>query len=348
MGERAFKANGLDNENDFPDDNHHGKAKGELPIETGPSEPTRADLVEKMRKWFGSKPLDSEEHMDTTNYFGADGPNHDTCKSTRCTPTEKKLKTNHLDESIKSAKTDGTGKWFGENRSRNDQDGNFTSRQPPNRQIKKSSKERESMRAPEMISINDNQQEKIRTVSWDEDDEPLVPPTEEGTHTPIRNIRLALDPSTHDEEVEGWDLPTRIPHSIEQCAYPESKYNTNETNKNKMNTNEMKTIEMNTYEMNRKANEMPEIETPPRLGDNQRIMREISKKLNLLRRIGKALGAITLLRRCLFPKRDVIRWASGRTQKIVLEDVLCSEEIDIVQEPLKAFVFQVHGPTKQT
>ena len=78
-----------------------------------------------------------------------------------------------------------------------------------------------------------------------------MPPTEEGTHTPIRNIRLALDPSTHDEEVEGWDLPTRIPHSIEQCAYPESKYNTNGTNKNKMNTNEMKTIEMNTYEMNR-------------------------------------------------------------------------------------------------
>ena len=77
-------------------------------------------------------------------------------------------------------------------------------------------------------------------------------------------------------------------------------------------------------------------------------MREISKKLNLLRRIGKALGAITLLRRCLFPKRDVIRWASGRTQKIVLEDVLCSDEIDFVHEPLKAFVFQVHGPTKQT
>ena len=113
-----------------------------------------------------------------------------------------------------------------------------------------------------------------------------------------------------------WDLPTRIPHSIEQCAYPESKYNTNEMNTNKTNMNEMKTMKVNTYEMNRKANEMQGIifnitETPSRLWDNQRIMREISKKLKLLRKIGKALGAITLLWCCLVPKRDAIRWASG-------------------------------------
>ena len=67
MGERAFEANGLDNDDAFPDDNHHGESKEEPPIEIRPLESTRADLVEKMCKWFGSKPLDGEKYTDTTN-----------------------------------------------------------------------------------------------------------------------------------------------------------------------------------------------------------------------------------------------------------------------------------------
>ena len=67
MGERAFEANGLDNDDAFRDYNHHGESKEEPPIEIGPSESTRADLVENMCKWFGSKPLNSEKDTDTTN-----------------------------------------------------------------------------------------------------------------------------------------------------------------------------------------------------------------------------------------------------------------------------------------
>ena len=87
----------------------------------------------------------------------------------------------------------------------------------------------------------------------------------------MKNIQISLDPPAHEEEHEGWDLPTRIPHSMEQCEYSESKYNTREMQTNKTNTNEMN------------ANEKKEIifdttETLSRLGDKQRIMREIRKQ----------------------------------------------------------------------
>eukprot|EP00956_Cyclotella_meneghiniana_P036567 scaffold127558_cov23-Cyclotella_meneghiniana.AAC.1 len=44
------------------------------------------------------------------------------------------------------------------------------------------------------------------------------------------------------------------------------------------------------------------------LGYKQHIRRLISNHFRLVQTIGKALGTVILLRRCLYPKRDVIRW----------------------------------------
>lgn len=60
-----------------------------------------------------------------------------------------------------------------------------------------------------------------------------------------------------------------------------------------------------------------------RLGYKQHILRLISNRFRLVWKAGKAIESIVLLRRCLYPKRDVIRWASQQDmQNIVREGAL--------------------------
>ena len=59
------------------------------------------------------------------------------------------------------------------------------------------------------------------------------------------------------------------------------------------------------------------------LGYKQHILRLINNRFRLVRKAGKAIESIVLLRRCLYPKRDVIRWASQQDmQNIVREGAL--------------------------
>ena len=69
MGECLLGANGLDNDNDFPYENHHGRSVVESPDEIPPPKSIRADAVEKMCKWFGPIPSDNDKDINTTSHF---------------------------------------------------------------------------------------------------------------------------------------------------------------------------------------------------------------------------------------------------------------------------------------
>ena len=69
MGE-CLEANGLDNDNDFPCDNHHDRSKGKTTDKIQPPKSTLASMVEKMCKWFGfgANPMDNDTDIDTTSH----------------------------------------------------------------------------------------------------------------------------------------------------------------------------------------------------------------------------------------------------------------------------------------
>ena len=68
MGERLLEANGLYNDNDLPDEYHHGRSEAELQDGIEPLKSTRADTVEKICKWFGLIPSDNNKDIVTTNH----------------------------------------------------------------------------------------------------------------------------------------------------------------------------------------------------------------------------------------------------------------------------------------
>ena len=81
------------------------------------------------------------------------------------------------------------------------------------------------------------------------------------------------------------------------------------------------------------------------LGYKQHIRRLISNHFRLVQTIGKALGTVILLRRCLYPKRDVIRWMlMRRIHNTVREGALYLWNLYDISEILKDFVFRFVGP----
>eukprot|EP00956_Cyclotella_meneghiniana_P002415 scaffold2726_cov57-Cyclotella_meneghiniana.AAC.1 len=66
MVECLFEANGLNNDNDPPYNNYHGRPKGKSTDEIRPPKSTLAGLVERLCKWFGANPLDKRKDIDTT------------------------------------------------------------------------------------------------------------------------------------------------------------------------------------------------------------------------------------------------------------------------------------------
>eukprot|EP00956_Cyclotella_meneghiniana_P004608 scaffold5671_cov36-Cyclotella_meneghiniana.AAC.9 len=68
MGERLLEANGLYNDNDLPDEYHRGRSEAESQDGIEPLKSTRADMVEKICKWFGLIPSDNNKDIVTTNH----------------------------------------------------------------------------------------------------------------------------------------------------------------------------------------------------------------------------------------------------------------------------------------
>jgi hypothetical protein len=68
------------------------------------------------------------------------------------------------------------------------------------------------------------------------------------------------------------------------------------------------TIE-NEIKMIDNKNKIEEMIFNNRVRDSNTTLRLICNRLYMVRRIGAAIELVTLLRRCLYPKREVIRWS---------------------------------------
>lgn len=56
-------------------------------------------------------------------------------------------------------------------------------------------------------------------------------------------------------------------------------------------------------------NKIEEMICNKRVRDSNTTLRLICNRLYMVKRIGTAIELVALLRRCLYPKRDVIRWS---------------------------------------
>ena len=325
--------------------------------------------------------------------FRANGLNHDEnlrCKTTLGTQTEVDLRTNHPDTSIRSTMIDDRDKWFQANHPRNERNRDDTFRQPRLRQKQLPSTEEEIWRAHEKKSTDQDRQQIIHMVSWDDDEEhfPALQIEKGSNKTPTNENRRTNLPTIVEEE-EGYKQPhieMTLKSNIQKKAFdsqnmrnekgedklikphktytqmkidsffdkPELKMEIeNETTDTDMewNTDEMDEflaeelaiIEMIIMEEKRqssiteyfsseiKLKTMKDTEHNP---DDSREttmlqiicgMQECNNRLGY-KRIGKAVRMIALLRRCLYPKRDVIRWEMDKNEYICPRRVHSFEE----------------------
>ena len=143
--------------------------------------------------------------------FRANGLNHDEnlrCKTTLGTQTEMDLSTNHPDTSIRSTMIDDRDKWFQANQRRNEQNRDDTFRQPRRRQKQLPSTEEEIWRAHEKKSTDQDRQQIIHMVSWDDDEEhfPALQIEKGSNKTPTNENRRTNLPTIVEEE-EGYKQP---------------------------------------------------------------------------------------------------------------------------------------------
>ena len=302
------------------------------------------------------------------NIFGANGLDHEEklrFKTTLGTQTEVELRINHPDKSIRSVKIDDRDKWLQTNHSNNERIRGDTSQQPRRRQKQVPSTEEKTWRAQEKKSTDQNRQEIIHAVSWDEDEELLAPLIEKGGNEiqTDENNRATNLPTTVEEEEGYQQHHIELVSNIQKKAFdsrnmrnergedkiagqPHKTFNqTNidettdveiESDMDKFFAEEVAIVEMIIMEERRQSslNEhlTPEIELKtqsqrrwetehiPISGETTMLQitcgqQERNNRLGY-KRIGKAARMIALLRRCLYPKRDVIRWESKENEDI--------------------------------
>ena len=83
-----------------------------------------------------------------------------------------------------------------------------------------------------------------------------------------------------------------------------------------------------------------------RLGYGQHVTILIGARFYMLLQLGHAMNMMTLLRRCWYPKRDVIRWKDSRMQETVLGSDLSSSNSTMCPGTFNRLCVLVSGPIK--
>ena len=288
----------------------------------------RKRLGKKSLKYVGNKyvilevlsPISSEVTFMGEPLFRANGLNHDKnlhCKTTLGTQTEQQLETNRLAPSTHSTTNDECDKWFEEKALSNDQDTIATTNRTPNRCTQVLSKEEQRRGAHNKRHYR---QEIARAVSWDIE-------SERGGNTSTGRAPKSYRQSTIETVFDKTNTNKKV-----------TVYNNSASKKNidpgEFFANELAFIEIMTREKRRQSSlteywssevVVNQIDTPisreTTLLQITCWMQERNNRLGY-KQIGKAVRMLALLRRCLYPKRDVIRWQSAENgEHLSLEDV---------------------------